>query len=604
MSKKNGQVEIKVGLIDKITAPMRRVEKALDRLSRPIKKIKRAFSTLADASGLAKVGERVRGLTKRVKTLGVTIAGAGIAATAAATKMVTGFAGAGDAIAKMGRATGMNVETLQALRYAGDRSGVDKASFDTSAMTFSKRLGEMKSGSGPMYAFLKKVGPELAKRMVAENDPTKAFEMALEALSEIKDESKRAAAATAMFGRSGQRMALFGEAGPEAIEKLKAEAFHLGAVISAEDAANGENLTDAMTNLGVVFEGLSNSIGASLAPVVTDLINKFNELVANNKELIRAWAENFAKDLPGHLKDLKQIISDVGETFGKIKSAIETVTGPVSNLELAIGALGAITLGPLVASILSVGAALLKVALIMLFNPVGLIIAGIAGAALLIMDNWSELVSWWEGAWQKIAAAFDKGWVTGVWEVWNQFNPLTLIIKSLDHLSEKWLEFSPVDVVNGWLAELGALAGRFYEEMAALGRDMVNGILDGLASGWNELTSWLEEKMAGLRSLIDLGWLGEKLGLTSAPQTPPPIAQNDNRKSSVAARISAAHEVGAEARKSVHHNKIDSSIGSLSVHVTSPPGVDPMAFGARAGQAATGPLRKQQQAATASLRDG
>ena len=119
------------------------------------------------------------------------------------------------------------------------------------------------------------------------------------ALASMEDETKRNALATELFGgKVAQELMPTLNSGADGITDLKDRADELGLVMSDDGVKASADYQDAMTDLNGTIEGIKNGIGASLLPVVTDLINKItNEVIpavkdftANNEWLIPAIA--------------------------------------------------------------------------------------------------------------------------------------------------------------------------------------------------------------------------------------------------------------------------------------------------------------------------
>lgn len=78
--------------------------------------------------------------------------------------------------------------------------------------------------------------------------------------------------------------------------------------------------------------------------------------------------------------------------------------------------------------------AFLRLGLLVLTNPIGLIIAGIAALAYVVYDNWDEIVSFVIDKVDVVKAAFDKGLLKGVFTLLAEFNPFMLAIEGMQGL--------------------------------------------------------------------------------------------------------------------------------------------------------------------------
>jgi hypothetical protein len=72
-----------------------------------------------------------------------------------------------------------------------------------------------------------------------------------------------------------------------------------------------------------------------------------------------------------------------------------------------------------------------------LATPVGWILAAAAAlvaAAVLIYKNWDQFASFFIDKFEAVKKAFGDGFVKGLWSLWKEFNPVNLIIDSLNSL--------------------------------------------------------------------------------------------------------------------------------------------------------------------------
>ncbi len=114
------------------------------------------------------------------------------------------------------------------------------------------------------------------------------FNAVIKGMQGMEDSTERAALANDLFGKSGQELtALFNETA-ESTEKLKQRAHELGMVMSDETVESGVQLHDSIDTIKRSFEGLKNSLGGAVIPIVqtfTDMIigavPKIQTLVSN-----------------------------------------------------------------------------------------------------------------------------------------------------------------------------------------------------------------------------------------------------------------------------------------------------------------------------------
>jgi hypothetical protein len=324
------------------------VFEAIDRMSGPVDKMTRNMGRMQAVAAKVSggVGRVFRVIGKTF--LGVTAAAG--AATLAFNKLVVPFAEKGDEIAKTSRMLGLSSDALQELRYAAGLQGVETEALNTGFKLMNKNLGELQSGQGMLYARLKVTNPQLARQLKNVEGTEEAFLLLMGALKAETNVARRAALAQAAFGRSGQELIKFAEAGEEGIKALRKEAHLYGAVISADAAKSSEEFSDSLDRLkksgtGVVYEVLGRIV-EKMQPVIQAMA----DWVAANRDLISQKIdklfENVGKGIDILVKawdsGLIQSILAAAAAF-KILGAAMAISN-MSPIMLTIGALSAMIL--------------------------------------------------------------------------------------------------------------------------------------------------------------------------------------------------------------------------------------------------------------------
>lgn len=129
-------------------------------------------------------------------------------------------------------------------------------------------------------------GMEFALRLASQNGITPTIEN-MAKLSDrlllITDATKRADEMQKIFGRGWAEIAPFILQGGEAIRQ-GAAAIDESLVVTAESIAASEEYRKAVDDLGDAWTGFKNTVGAATIPILTDLIDKVNELIEKTRE--------------------------------------------------------------------------------------------------------------------------------------------------------------------------------------------------------------------------------------------------------------------------------------------------------------------------------
>jgi phage-related protein len=216
------------------------------------------------------------------------------------------------------------------------------------------------------------------------------------------------------------------DAGTEEISRLSAEAENLGLVLSDEAIKAGDDFGDTLEKLKNVAAGLGNKLASKLIPklqpVVEMLVNKLPSIAG--------------KINLDFLDDLIQKIPSIAASVVQFIESIPVIVSWVEKLSPVIwGVIGALV---------AMKVAQLALNIAMLANPVGLVIAGIAGLiaiGILLWKNWDKVSEFFVGMWERIKEGF--------------FNGINSIIK----------------LINGFTGLLNKIPGVKIPVIATLGQD-------------------------------------------------------------------------------------------------------------------------------------
>ena len=202
-------------------------------------KTKAAFSSVQRSMKKLKVG--VLAIGAAMTALGVGLIALG--------KKALNFA---DEIAKTADAIGFSTSALQELRVAADLAGISQGQLNSGLGAMSKRLGEMKAGTGALFTFFNKLNEDGFKRQILlAKDNESAFRLLVGRIQGLKNAQDRAALSAAAFGRTAGIMLskLSLNEIDEGIERARA----LGLVIDESLLRNAEKIKDNFTLAGETF---------------------------------------------------------------------------------------------------------------------------------------------------------------------------------------------------------------------------------------------------------------------------------------------------------------------------------------------------------------
>lgn len=301
---------------------------------------------------------------------------AGAAVTAVLAGVAASSAAAGDAIDKGSQAAAIATDRYQELAFMASQSG-------TSIETVTKALGKQTTALGQMADGSGTAGDELAALgltydQLAAMSPDEQFQATAEAISNLGSEQEMLQAATAIYGEDmAQQLLPLLKQGAEGMDEMAAMAHELGLVMSEEQIAAAVEFTDTWDQVWRMLQGVKNTIGLALLPVLTDLLSRLRDWYTENRRLIATRLEQWMDVLVAGIQAVGRMASIVNDivmaVFGGWEPVLIAVAGlvavvgagmaalagmqawsAISSALAAIGAIGAGTFGVIIAAVLQV----------------------------------------------------------------------------------------------------------------------------------------------------------------------------------------------------------------------------------------------------------
>lgn len=331
---KDFPLSITVRAVDRATSTLDRLNKKLDAKFKPFRNFRDELGKLRDNTGIAKIGEGLRGIGSLAKSAAIGIGALG-AAGAGAFLAIKSTVDEFDQLGGTASRLGVSVDALAQLRFAAQKSDVEVSELDASFGSFNKQLGLARAKSGKLYGFLGKVSPTLRKQVLATKSSEEAFGLMADAIVKVEDPAKRAALATQVFGGSGQALIPLLARGSKGIDELRARYMQLAG--SQEGAANAAGqMDDAMIDAETSFKAVKGQILVGLAPAFTMLTDKVTSFFSRNREKIGEWARDFGEKLPSRLERVGAVLKSIGEVIGGVGRAIGWLVDQVGGAENAV----------------------------------------------------------------------------------------------------------------------------------------------------------------------------------------------------------------------------------------------------------------------------
>lgn len=451
----------------------------------------RAFVELyADTSkltrGLRLAAKELKAWGNSIRSMGTKLMAVGAAIVAPLALAAKKAAEFGHELEETSEKIGLGVESLSALSYAADQSGISLEILTKSILLMYKQLYAAGTGSKKMNDALAQLG--LTYQDLANLSPEAQFMLIAERLGSIKDPALKAALAMKIFGRGGAALLPLLKNGAGGIRALTDEAKRLGLVFSAEDVAATAEFYSAIKKLWYALQFGIKRVGLALVPLLEKVAATMTEVVATASKWI--------------------------QQNGGIVTAVFWFGTALVGAGVALFAFGnALIWMSKVCSIIATGLAFLRAALLALFTPIGIIIASlsIATAAFLYFSGYgAELMSWLGGRFRQLAADA-KAAFSGIAAALANGNIALAARIAWLGVQIQWLEAKSV-LLKIWLE----IKNKVLEYWYGLGYAMIaawSGTTYGIKVAWTEVVSFLKQVWIGFKQWWGdtIDWIASKL---------------------------------------------------------------------------------------------
>ncbi len=177
------------------------------------------------------------------------------------------FAEWGDQMEHTTAQTGLTVEAVQQLQFAGKSAGLSAQDMDLSMVHLARSLYMAQQGSTQAVDAFRNLGISASDLKGLSLDQT--LSKIADAFQAHADGANKAAVAQALFGRSGYELIAFLDKGSTGIQSLRDEATKLGIVMGEDDVQQAVALHQQLVVMDSEMQTMKLRIGGELAPAFT-----------------------------------------------------------------------------------------------------------------------------------------------------------------------------------------------------------------------------------------------------------------------------------------------------------------------------------------------
>jgi len=230
------------------------------------------------SKSLNKFQSGINGITKSLGKMSAVLGGIGAAGLIGSLTTVTMKAAkVGDQFQKMSLRTGASTEFLSEMAHAAQISGTSIEQIEVGLKRLARVQNDANDGLTEAVRSFEAINVKYKDSSGRLRELEDIFPDIVEGINRLDSETRKAAIAQEIFGRSGaQLLPLFRE-GREGIKKLRQEAKELGITWGQDDANAAAKFNDSLTRLKSAFTGLANEAAKVAFPKITEAATKLTE---------------------------------------------------------------------------------------------------------------------------------------------------------------------------------------------------------------------------------------------------------------------------------------------------------------------------------------
>ena len=262
--------------------------------------------------------------------------------------VIEGVVSTADHLDELSQTTGVNVESLQALKYAAGFSSIGVDQLGSSLGFFSKNAEAAARGSKAQARAFRAVGVDAKGLVSGALSAEDALGKVADKFASMKDGSQKQNLARALFGKSGRELIPFLNAGSGGIAKLTAEARELGVVLDEDTIKSMAGLADEQDKLSASWQGIKNQLVAALVPALSSAASALLAWWKANQKAVKSALASVFRGLAVAAKAVYKIVRFLVDGFtwladklGITGEQIGIVIGALFALSKVIGIVGA-----------------------------------------------------------------------------------------------------------------------------------------------------------------------------------------------------------------------------------------------------------------------
>ena len=425
----------------------------------------------------------------------------------------------GDEIDKTSQKVGLSTEAYQKWDYAMKISGTTMKDCSVGLKTMTNKIDDALNGGKNATKQFQELGisVEDLKGKTRED----IFSMVVESLQNVGNETKKAALANDLFGKSGQNLIPLFNLTNDETKALMEETEKYGMIMSEDAVKSSAKFEDSLTKLKGTLQGVKIGIMSEFLPGITTIMDGFSDLVAGvdgadekidqgitdltnvlttaipkiatafinalptiyqaGANIIMSLIDGVLKSLPQIMPEMAKVIVEVVKSFIKYmpmisKASVEIITTLAKGIGEALPEL----IPEIVNVVITLVETLIENVDLLIDAAVALItglIEGIINALPILIEKAPEIVV-------KLVEAIIKAvpkLLQAAWKI------ITTLAEALVNNFPKIME-----AANKIPSKIGEAIVNGFGKIKEIGGNLMSGIVNGIKEKWNNLKKSVE----------------------------------------------------------------------------------------------------------------
>lgn len=284
--------------------------------------------------GLASIDKSFSGVARSIKGFGAglfSIKGAigalvGIGAGGGLIAMAKQAADSIGGLGELADQLGITTDTLQAFSYAATQVGLSQEELETGIGKLTKTIGDAANGNKAAIDSFNRFGIKILDAQGNVRSTDAVIRDISDAMAKMKDPADRAAIATQLMGRAGQKLIPFLQDGASGIDAFVQQAREMGVVLDRETIAKADEASDKIAALSKILTINFQAALVELAPILAKVAGDLANFTAEVRKFWDTFQSNTsAKSTGGLLEQLDGLQSRLDKL--KADKAIQDSSG-------------------------------------------------------------------------------------------------------------------------------------------------------------------------------------------------------------------------------------------------------------------------------------